>query len=452
MNRSEGVEILGGGTFMGMVNYDAGFVITTKSDEAAKSAVKPPLIDGDVDGQTGNWQNWGDDNLWPTRVRKLMESSTLAAPLIYKSVCRMYGTGLVYWQNVRSGATIEKDFSEITEVEDFLLMNPVDFIALERMMDFRYFNNIFQEFIWNISEKNPKIVETHHLEAEFCRFSKQDETTNEFKNIGFYGDWENVNLSKVTPITNIDWKRVTVSEVIDKTFKKGKFAVHSKFPSPGRPIYGTPAHQALFNKDGWLAFSNEIPKILNSVLKNGMNLKYHIKIPANYWKAVHPKWDQMSVAKQKEIKVDKLEEMNKWLVGTKNAMKSFISEYAVDQVTGKALPGWEIEELKDSSNFDKELLSSQESDAHITRALGEDPSQAGLQPQGGKMGAGSGSDKRTSFQNAISMSPAEQLIVLDFLYVIGKVNGWPANLKWGFQHEVPTTLNENKSGTTEITE
>jgi hypothetical protein len=182
-----------------------------------------------------------------------------------------------------------------------------------------------------------------------------------------------------------------------------------------------------------------------------MNIKHHIKIPANYWKSVHPKWDELNDTERKAKKVEKLEQMNDWLTGEDNTMKSFISEFGVDAM-GKKLPGWEIEEVKDSSTFDKELLTSQESDAHISRALGVDPSLAGLQPQGGKMGAGSGSDKRTAFQNAISMTPAEQIVVLDFLYVIGKVNGWPSDLRWGFQHEVPTTLNENKSGTTKTVE
>lgn len=443
------VEYLGGGAYAGIVNMDKGFVITSQVEDAAAPATKQPKINDDIEGTTDKWVNWGTDNLWPTRVRKLMESSTVAAPLIYKAVCQMYGTGLVYWQNVRDENGVKKDFSTIPEVEEFLENNPVDYISLERMMDYKYFNNIFQEFIFNSSETNKKIIETHHLEAEFCRLSEQDSTSNEFKKIGFYGDWENLEAKNVTSITNVPWLRRSQAEILDADTKK--FAVHSKFPSPGRSIYGAPPHQALYNKDGWLVYSNQIPKILNAVLKNGMNIKYHIKIPSTYWRAVFPKWDQFNEKQQREKKKEKLEEMNDWLTGVNGSMKSFISEYATDKVTGKALPGWEIAEIKDSSNFDKELLTSQESDAHISRALGIDPSLSGLQPQGGKMGAGSGSDKRTAFQNAVSMTPAEQLVVLDFLYVIGKTNGWPSNLRWGFNHQIPTTLNENKSGQTETT-
>ncbi|MDX1642040.1 MAG: hypothetical protein R3220_10105, partial [Balneolaceae bacterium] len=433
--------------YAGLINLDKGFVIESRSTEAAKAPAKQPLLNNEEFGEEGEWQKWGSDNLWPSRVRKMMEASTIAAPLVFKAVCSMYGTGLTYWQDVRKEGELVKDFSEISEVENFLAVNPVDFISLERMMDYKYFNNIFQEFILDMSS-NPKIVETHHLEAEFCRLSVQNKKTNEFDFVGLHGDWENFDPKQMEKIDNVPWRRMTVEQIKAIGMKKRKFATHSKFPSPGRAIYGIPAHQALYNKDGWLTYSNNIPIILNAVFKNGMRIKHHIKIPATYWKVAFPKWDTYSDDQQKTKKKEKIEEMNDWLTGVENSMKSFISEFGVDHM-GNKLPGWEIDEIKDSSTFDKELLSSQESDAHISRALGIDPSLAGLQPQGGKMGAGSGSDKRTAFQNAVSMSPAEELVVLDFLYVIGKVNGWPPNLKWGFRHEVPTTLNENKSGKTE---
>lgn len=439
---------LGGGTYsVRSLNAKTGMVISAKAEDSAKPATKQGFVDGTEDGNTDKWQNWGADNLWPTRVRKIMEASTVAAPLVFKAVCQMYGTGLTYWVEKREADKITKDFSEIPEVEEFLENNNVDYIALERMMDFKYFNNLWNEFIFN--HKFTKIVETNHLEGEFCRVSQQNEKSHEFEFIGFLGNWETPDLKKVEKIPNIDWKRKSVNDIFKAAKSKNKFAVHSKFPSPGRPIYGAPAHQALYNNKGWLTYSNRIPRILNAMLDNGMKLKYHIQIPSSYWKSVYDKWQTYSEEKKTELKKAKLEEMHKWLTGDDSSMSSFISEFATDKVTGKKLPGWEITEIKDSSTLDKEIISSQESDSHISRALGIDPSLAGLQPQGGKMGAGSGSDKRTAFQNAISMSKAEQLVVLDFLYVIGKVNKWPKGLKWGFQHEIPTTLNEDKSGKTD---
>ena len=154
----------------------------------------------------------------------------------------------------------------------------------------------------------------------------------------------------------------------------------------------------------------------------------------------------MNETEKKAKKLEKMEEWNDFLKGTNNVKKSFMSEFMIDPVTKKPLAGWKIEVIPDNENFNKEIISSQESDAHIARALNIDPSLAGLQPQGGKMGAGSGSDKRVAFLNGISMSHAEELIILDFMYFIKRVNKWPNNVKFCFQHEIPTTLDKNNNG------
>jgi hypothetical protein len=66
------------------------------------------------------------------------------------------------------------------------------------------------------------------------------------------------------------------------------------------------------------------------------------------------------------------------------------------------------------------------------------------------MGAGSGSDKRVGMENTISASYAEQMIVLKPLRTVGIINQWPKNIKWSFEHIIPTTLNENKAGSKTI--
>ncbi len=71
---------------------------------------------------------------------------------------------------------------------------------------------------------------------------------------------------------------------------------------------------------------------------------------------------------------------------------------------------------------------------------------SGIQPTGGKMGAGSGSDKRVGFQNSVNLSQAEQEIIFEPLYLVAKINGWPSNLKFAFSHEIATTLDKNPTG------
>lgn len=433
-----------GAVLMQGANLRGGFVISAFNGDMAASPTKEPYLDQSDVANTHDFMWWGDNNDWPRMVRKKIEQSTIAAPLIFKAVCAMYGIGVRYWVENFENGSLKKEFIQVPEIEDFFNNNSIDYIVLERMMDFKYFNNIFQEFITSIN--GDKITHTFHLEAEFSRISKQNDKTHEFDFIGFCGNWDSVDVNKLAKIPKVDPHRHHQAVWKQRAQKAKKFAVHSCFPSPGRPYYAMPSHAALYKKNGWLDYSNAIPEILNAIVNNAMNLKYHIKIPATYWAAIHNDWSLKKKEERDKIIQAKLEEMNNFLTGKNNTMKSFITEYAIDPITNKEMPGWQIDVLDDKTKVDHHLLTSQEGDQHITRALGIDPSLAGLQPQGGKMGAGSGSDKRTAFVNAMAMSHPEEKIVLDFLDVVKKYNNWPANVRFGFIHEVPTTLDNNKSG------
>jgi hypothetical protein len=436
------------GVVLQSVNLESGVVISALSPDAAANQTPEPLIDKTETGTSNGIHNWGIDNNWPREVRLKVEKSTVAAPLIFKAVCAMYGTGVTYYELVRDGDKIRKQYVENEDIDKFIRENALDYIVLERMMDFKYYGNIFQEFIFN-SEPNEdalRIVETHHLETEFCRLEEQDEKTTDIRHIHFWGDWQNVDEARVIKLPRVDPLRHNRKKIIQRAGAKRQFAVHSKFPSPGRSFYAVPPHAALYRKNGWLDYSNSIPEIMNAVVENAMNLKYHIQVPASYWEDVFPNWHKMTPVEQTKAQTEKLEEMNKFLTGKDATMRSFISEYVVDKHTGKEVPGWKITTLDDKTRMDTHLLTSQESDAHIARALNIDPSLAGLQPQGGKMGAGSGSDKRVSFLNGISMSHAEERIIFDFMYLIRDFNGWPSNIHFGFIHEVPTTLDKTSSG------
>jgi len=434
----------GGAVVMQGVNLKRGFAITALNGDMAATPTKEPYLDETGQYSSEDFMWWGQNNDWPRMVRQKIEQSTIAAPLIFKAVCAMYGIGVRYWVENFENGSLKKEFVSVPEIDMFFENNAIDYIVLERLMDFKYFNNIFQEFI--ISMNGEKITHTFHLEAEFSRISKQNEKTHEFDFIGFAGNWDSLDVKKLTKIPKIDPHRHHVNAWKSRAMSYKKFAVHSCFPSPGRPYYAVPTHAALYKKGGWLDYSNAVPEILNAIVNNAMNIKYHIQIPATYWTAVYKDFNLKKEEERKKIVQEKLEEMNKFLTGKDATMKSFISEYAIDPITGKEMPGWKIESLDDKTKVDHHLLTSQESDQHITRALGIDPSLAGLQPQGGKMGAGSGSDKRTAFVNALAMSHPEEKIVLDFLEVVKKYNNWPANVRFGFIHEVPTTLDNNKSG------
>lgn len=403
-------------------------------------ALPTPEAFSDLDADKA-FQPWGDDNLWPVRTREKLQNSTTAYPLIAKAACMMYGKGIVYYREVRTGNEKTIDWTPIPEIDEFLLNNNIEYLMLERLMDYKTYGNIFCEFTLNKGMN--KIVNVYHKEAEFTRFGSIKD--NKVVDVKYVSNWEK-NSADAVPIPFL-MKRDQNRDFILKTYKPDKkFVTHSCLPSPGSTLYAKPPHYGLVRENGWLDYAIGIPELMTAINNNGMLLRYHIEIPESYWPGVDPEWANKTPEEQKAVIDVKIDEMDSFLKGKKNAASSFYSHFATDPMTQKQLPGWKITPIDDPIKKDQFLTSVQEADIQTARAIGTDVSLAGIQPAGGKMGAGSGSDKRTAFTNSISMSHAEALIILEPLQQVKIVNQWDPAIKFAFEYDIPTTLNEDKSG------
>lgn len=389
------------------------------------------------------WQKWGTSDTQPVKNRTKIEGSSTAFPLMVRMAEMMFGKGLTYYVEKRTKTGIETDWSEIPEVEEFIAGNDVNLFILERLMDFKFHNNLFCEHI--LSNDRSKIVNVYHLEAEFSR--KGAIQQNKFTKLGYKGDWsKNEDPLKIPFVENRDFQK----EIIQKK-KLDKFAMHDHFPSPGRTTYAKPAHAALLEDDGWLDYANSVPKLMNAHNKIANQLQFHVEVPGDYWERTYADWNGLTHEEKEARKDEVLTEMDKWFKGKDAKSDTFLTHFAVDHA-GKYLSGWKITVLDAKAKKDIFLTSLQEADIQISRGIGMDVSLAGIQPAGGKMGAGSGSDKRTAFTNAVSVAPAAMEIILAPFYRVAKYNGWPAGLKFAVQYDVPTTLNNDPSGVNSITQ
>ncbi|MEL6358995.1 MAG: hypothetical protein AAFQ01_03560, partial [Bacteroidota bacterium] len=120
-----------------------------------------------------------------------------------------------------------------------------------------------------------------------------------------------------------------------------------------------------------------------------------------------------------------------------------------DYQTGKPMGRIIIEAVDDKIKNDAWVPSSETADAQIVQGVGLHPSQVGLAPQGGKMGAGSGSDQRESFNTGITLNTLEQKIVLEPLNFIAHYNA-KSNPEWDItfmiDHTTHTTTNNKEDG------
>jgi len=414
---------------------------TVYSVNIGSQPTKAPLISTPAEETVGSeYQKWGATNLYPKEIREKIQKSTTANPLAVKSVCMMYGSGLVYFKELKEKDGVSRDFSEIKEVEEFLYNNDIESFLIERLMDHRFYNNMFCEYLLNAAAT--EILSLNHLEAEFCRFGSVKE--GKIINVKYSSDWSKTSITPQDIPYISDLEKRNRDSILNKAKSAKKFATHSGLPSPGTTMYNIPVHAGLVRENGWLDYSNSIPELMNQINKSGLKVRYHVEIPVEYWTTVEPKFQSMTKEEQKKIMDLEIDRMEDFLI--KNGSAIFYSNYSKDKITGKEIPGWKITAIKDPVERDKFLTSVQEADVQSARSFMVDLSLAGIQSEGGKMGAGSGSDKRVGFDNSISMTHAEQLYVLEPLYVVKRFNNWPINLKFAFQHEITTTLNENKNG------
>ena len=119
-----------------------------------------------------------------------------------------------------------------------------------------------------------------------------------------------------------------------------------------------------------------------------------------------------------------------------------------DNETNKYEPLIDIQTIDNAVKLGKDFIpDSQEATGHILFATGMDPSIVGVSTPGGKMGAGSGSDKRealTIYQTKL-WNPRNKS--LEWLEFVRDYNGWNPNYKFGFiDLDASQTLDENPNG------
>ena len=234
------------------------------------------------------------------------------------------------------------------------------------------------------------------------------------------------------------------SRVIERFNNQYEFAYHTYFPTPGSIFYGIPWWKALFEKEGWLQVSANVPKIILAMHANQVSIKYMITIPESYFLARYENWQTLDIDKKQNLINNKINEINSVLTGAANSGKTISQVVKEDPISHNVYGNITIEAIDDKFKRDSWLPDSNVSDAQIVQGFGEHPSQIGLAPQGGKMGAGSGSDQRESYNTSITLNTPDQQVVLEPLNFISRFNGW--GVEFYVDHTYHTTTNHQESG------
>lgn len=386
---------------------------------------------------------WGNDNRQPTQIRQKLEKVPLAMSAIDKLVKMMYGDGIVYYmeEDLKNGTNVKRAY--VQEVETFLRNNQIGMKwFVSQCWDYRLYANTFTELI--LSDNGERVVEMYHRPAEHMRLARQNQKNLKVE----YAIYSALFPQNTMPNTD-DTKKVPLyrwdeHDAFFEWLKGKKFIYHSYLPSPGMTYYANPPWIGLFQECGWLEVAANVPQIVSAMQNNQITLKYQIKISIEYFRRRNTKWDEYTDVQRDDLIRKKITDIDTYLAGGQNAYKSWADVFEEDPITHELVGDIKIIPVDDKTKSGTWVPDSNAADAQIVQSLGLHPSQVGLAPEGGKMGAGSGSDQRESFNTQIGLNNLEQEIILEPLNLVSRINKW--GVKFAIAHTSHTTTNVQESG------
>lgn len=198
---------------------------------------------------------------------------------------------------------------------------------------------------------------------------------------------------------------------------------HAKHRLPGQPFY---AFAPWWGTKSWTEVANLIPHYHISGLTYGYNIKYLIRIPDDYFDK-----EGLETQEDKDAYRDKvLSQMKESLAG--KADRALVTYFKTDYTGGKAFPGVEIIDIKNTMTDDAYVALYNV--AKQSQASGHDmqPSLVGIDT-GGKMG-GSGKEMEVAanYQQKFRTYADRQLLLRPYM-IKARINQWDPLIKFQFQ-------------------
>jgi len=400
-------------------------------------SAKPSLMYWKPLNSNKDWAFWGDDDKRPQNILAAVEQNVVASSGLEWLINAFYGNGLVTFKKELIDGKETLNRFQFPEFEIFREENDFDEVLEALITDYHYFKMPVPEMYLGLGKYANKIIKINALDASFTRWGKMEPGKRAINTLYYSAQFPDAKPHEIDSSPVFDIRNI---------LKSRKFVFRSNYVGPGRLYYPKSAWHSLVDS-GWLDISNSIPGVKQSLLKNAMSIKYHIRIPKSYWTDKYKTWDKLSPEDQKSLRQNEMQVMNDFLTGKENVMKTFFSHYAVDKHTGKEIPGWEIIKIDNSIPDGTLTIDQAEANAMILYALNLDPTLKGAGLPNNKQSAGSGSDKREAKEIFISNLGLQRRRFLSWLYFIKKFNDWPAEMEFGFKDTVLTTLDQNPTGT-----
>lgn len=444
---------------MGILSY-GDIAITSGKQQALVSFTAKSTANANVstvlihteDKTSGEIASWGKNNDFPQQLMRKIRLNGAALSGLRVSRKAHYGSGFILAQEEHDDKgkrkILQKCFHEFPAINQFWKRNQMKRFWRETITDLEYLSIAFPEYV--LSNDFKTITRIKRQKSADCRFELVDEDSGYIKNVHISTRWaDGVSLDSKhvikVPLIDSYWCADEVKAYC-KAHKIYNFIRPIFYPLVDENYYPKSEWHSVVNS-GWLDIANSIPKFKKAFLERQLNIKFLIEVSEEYFERKYrDDWDNFTAERRKEIQDQFVEELDSALRDPEKAGSSIMSVVYKDD-DGKQLPGLKVttvdNKLQDGAYLDDTSAGNQE----ILTAIGVDPSLIGAGIPGGKLGAGSGSDKREAWFILSALMKTNRETTLEPFEFIQEYNGWDETLIGGFEDTVLTTLDQNPTGT-----
>ena len=424
--------------------------------EASKDA--PISVKPENEAKEIDFYGWGETNDLPQQlIKQAFRNNVLASNLDFNARISYGDTVQVVRKVIENNEIkyIPVLETEAQEIYDFLKDNNYPLLHQEITHDVTLLHNAFVELIMN--KPCTKIVQIRHKEAAYSRLSVMKAGVSELH--GYCADWSKVSDNPVfaTPLLDYDnplWDlKVKMGKKPNNTgkttnLKMPRHIMHIAPPAPGKFYYQKAYWWSIFESH-WFDFACAIPEFKMNLMKNQMVLKYHVQIRKGYYDDMFRNEGITDPKKMVARKTEFYQQMEDFLSGKENAGKNLVTDIDYNQIN----KGVEIQDIKITpiESFIKGgeyIEDSEEASNAICYAMGVHPSLQGASPGKGK--TINGTEARELFIIKQALTKPIRDLLLQPLYLVKEINGWPKDLDFIIPNIMLTTLDKNTGAVKQI--
>lgn len=368
---------------------------------------------------------FGADNQLPYSIIHHIGKDEILSQNKYFNILTCYGCGLKYVDYKTEKPTTNP------EIKRFYTRNSLPAFWLEQVTDFKYF--FYSVAVIILSRDATKIVQVRHKEACHCRFEKADD--NGRINHIFYGDFRDNSTTKkdieVIPLLNfIDplgdlmirmGKEPGEDGVCRERTNERKFAIVTRFPTPGLQYYPVPYYTSLF-RGHWYDIKQLIGIGKKAKLRNSASVKYLVEVHKDYWNSICVQ-EGITDHKEKAERIKKEKEnIINFVSGIENSGKVWITGYYVNP-DGREVSMVKVQLIdkgKEGGDWADDINEASNMLCYVENIH---PNLVGATP-GKSQSNNSGSDKRELFTLKQSLEVAPHDLLCNVHNVVIEYNGW----------------------------